>query len=168
MSLQLHLLRHAKSSWADPGASDRERELNHRGLRDAPRMGRALSDLVPPQPLSVSLARRAQATLEGLIEGWPELREMEHRTEEALYTFSAAELVDWIGEQPGDAETLFIVGHNPALTELPNWLTGEPVFGNVPTAGYVGLELDCDTWSELWPGCGRVVRSLFPRELADG
>ena len=42
MAKQLHLLRHAKSSWTNAALGDRERELNKRGRRDAPRMGRAL------------------------------------------------------------------------------------------------------------------------------
>ena len=45
----LLVLRHAKSSWKDPGLADHDRPLNKRGKRDAPRMGRLLADedLVP-------------------------------------------------------------------------------------------------------------------------
>ena len=42
----LHLLRHAKSSWDNPGQPDRERGLNKRGKRDAPRMGEALAQRI--------------------------------------------------------------------------------------------------------------------------
>ena len=38
----LLLIRHAKSSWADPGRPDHDRVLNDRGRRDAPEMGRRL------------------------------------------------------------------------------------------------------------------------------
>ena len=44
----LHLLRHAKSAWDDPGLGDRERGLNKRGQRDGPLMGAALSELLEP------------------------------------------------------------------------------------------------------------------------
>ena len=43
MDRYLILLRHAKSSWADPSLRDHERPLNKRGLRDAPDMGRRLA-----------------------------------------------------------------------------------------------------------------------------
>ena len=33
---ELTLIRHAKSSWAEPGLADFERPLNARGERDAP------------------------------------------------------------------------------------------------------------------------------------
>ena len=62
----LHLLRHAKSSWNEPYRSDRERGLNKRGRRDAPRMGMALANSVDPLAVCVSPARRAQLTLEGV------------------------------------------------------------------------------------------------------
>ena len=39
----LHLMRHAKSSWSPPPRDDHQRDLNVRGRRDAPRMGRALA-----------------------------------------------------------------------------------------------------------------------------
>lgn len=44
----LHLLRHAKSAWDNPAVVDRERGLNKRGRRDAPRMGAALAARMPP------------------------------------------------------------------------------------------------------------------------
>lgn len=167
MSKQLHLLRHAKSSWGDTGLSDRERGLNKRGRRDAPRMGQALSELLDAQVISASPARRAQATLDGLIEGWPALGELDHRREEALYTFSAAELLGWIESQADEPPALFLLGHNPGLTDLANWLCGETVLMNLPTAGYVGMELACERWSGLQAGCARVRHTLFPREIPD-
>lgn len=165
---RLHLLRHAKSSWADPGAGDHERELNQRGRRDAPRMGAALAKIIEPQPVSVSTARRAQATLAGLVEGWPAMASEAHRSEEALYTFSSRELAAWISEQPDGEQSLFIIAHNPGLTGLANWLCGESWLSNLPTAGYVGLKLSCSRWSDIAPGCALLRDSLFPRELRTG
>ena len=61
----LILVRHAKSSWSNPGLSDHERPLNKRGKRDAPRMGRRLAGLgYHPQLLASSSAVRALTTAE--------------------------------------------------------------------------------------------------------
>ncbi len=95
----LHLLRHAKSAWDQPGLSDRERPLNKRGRRDAPRMGRALASRLQPMSIAVSPARRARLTLDGLCSGWPALEEVRHHSDEALYTFSGEDLLDWISGQ---------------------------------------------------------------------
>ena len=81
----LHLLRHAKSAWDEPNLSDRERGLNRRGRRDAPRMGAALAGQLPVMSVAVSPARRAQLTQKGLYAGWPALAEVRHFTEEDLY-----------------------------------------------------------------------------------
>lgn len=163
--LTLHLLRHAKSSWNEPGLADRERGLNKRGRRDAPLMGAALSTELEPMRIHVSPARRAQLTLRGLVRGWPALARCKHRTEEGLYTFDAAALVDWIAgcREPGTG--LFLIGHNPAFTDLVNLLAGGEVLENLPTAGYARLQLDIDDWAGLRPGCASLQRLLRPREL---
>lgn len=163
----LHLLRHAKSSWDNPGLADRERPLNGRGRRDAPRMGEALSRRLEPMSVFVSPARRARLTLEGLCGGWPALGEFTHAVEEALYTFSARDLFDWIATRNDRDRALFLIGHNPALTDLVNTLCGERCLDNLPTAGYAELSLGIDRWRDLDDGCGSLAYSLFPRQLPD-
>ncbi|TXS89289.1 phosphoglycerate mutase [Parahaliea maris] len=160
----LHLLRHAKSSWDDPLLADRDRPLNRRGQRDAPRMGQALSTRLDPMAVSCSPARRARLTLEGLCQGWPELANCAHDIQESLYTFDYRDLLDWLSCVPGSSDSLFLVGHNPAFTDLANVLTGTPVLDNLPTAGYLRLELSTDGWTDL-PGSGVLSERLFPREL---
>jgi phosphohistidine phosphatase len=161
----LHLLRHAKSSWEEPGQPDRERGLNERGKRDARRMGEALARQVAPMPIAVSPARRAQLTLAGLCAGWPALAAMTHTTEEDLYTFCADDLYEWLKAQDDGQQALFIIGHNPAFTDLANDLAGADQLANLPTAGYLELTLQIDRWRDIRRGCARIAFSLFPRQL---
>ena len=164
----LHLMRHAKSSWDQPGLADRDRGLNKRGRRDAPRMGAVLSQRLAPISIAVSPARRAQLTLEGLCDGWPALRDLQHDTEEALYTFSADDLLGWIASQEDSHRRLFMIGHNPAFTDLVNHLTGGHSLDNLPTAGYVELALAIDRWRDLREACAVMSHCLFPKQLVDG
>jgi phosphohistidine phosphatase len=164
----LHLLRHAKSSWDEPGLADRERPLNKRGRRDAPRMGRALAALIPVPDIHVSPARRARLTLAGLCDGWPALAARPASVEDALYTFSAAQVLDWLQRQPDQRSSLFVIGHNPALTDLINLLAGQPVCANLPTAAYARLGLRIGRWRDIGPGCGDLECLLRPRQLAEG
>ncbi|MBP6701242.1 MAG: histidine phosphatase family protein [Halioglobus sp.] len=161
----LHLLRHAKSSWDEPGLSDRERGLNKRGERDAPLMGAALAERLQPMPVHASPARRAQLTLEGLCDGWPGLAAAQHCTEEELYTFSAEDLFAWLRRQDDRHDALFVLGHNPALTDLANALAADDGLANLPTAGYLELSLQIDRWRDLRQGCATIEFSLFPRQL---
>ena len=65
---RLILMRHAKSSWADPGQRDLDRPLNKRGRRSAALVGGWLKrkGYRPDQAL-VSSARRAQETWSGVV-----------------------------------------------------------------------------------------------------
>ncbi|MEM1111483.1 MAG: histidine phosphatase family protein [Pseudomonadota bacterium] len=161
----LHLLRHAKSAWDEPGLSDHARGLNRRGQRDAPRMGRALSKRLAPPIIDTSSARRAQLTLHGLQEGWPGLRAMAHREHDDLYTFSDRDLLGWLQQFPDAAPSCFLIGHNPALTELINLLCDHCVLDNLPTAGYAEVALDVEHWADLRRGVGRLQFSLVPKRL---
>ena len=161
----LHLLRHAKSAWDEPGLADRQRGLNKRGRRDAPRMGAALAAELSPQAIAVSPARRAQLTLQSLCTGWPALADCDHVTEESLYTFAADEVWRWIMAASDQQSSLFVIGHNPALTELVNELLGQRQLDNLPTAGYARLRLSIYSWTQLATGCGQLDRLLIPREL---
>ena len=188
MGKELYLLRHAKSPRDDTVSNDRERPLNSRGHRDARRMGAALAAQFVARPIFVSPALRAQQTLAGLQEGWPALRDHEHQTVAALYTFVADDIVAWIAgrdtewqaeqrteqqteqtaAQDAQREHLFVLGHNPALTDLANWLCTEPVLANLPTAGFIHLQLSLSHWAELGPGCGRLQYQQLPRDLPVG
>jgi phosphohistidine phosphatase len=161
----IHLLRHAKSSWADPQASDRERPLNKRGQRDAPRMGVALAKILQPMSITTSSANRAKLTLQGLCAGWPELSQQGHHSDDDLYTFDSSDLIAWLQQRPEDQSSVFIIGHNPAFTDLVNALTGEYSLANLPTAGYVQLTVPVDRWRNLQQAAATAVHSLFVKTL---
>ena len=63
----LILIRHAKSSWNNPGVPDRLRPLNKRGKRDAPVMGERLAERgIEVDRVISSPATRALATAEAI------------------------------------------------------------------------------------------------------
>ncbi|MFT7286948.1 MAG: phosphohistidine phosphatase [Halieaceae bacterium] len=162
----LRLLRHAKSSWQSPELDDHDRGLNERGKRDAPRMGKALAEFLLPPVVHCSGALRARRTLEGLCAGWPELSAQQHSVDEALYTFDYANIVDWLQAFPDTFDACFLLGHNPALTDLCNFLVGRQALDNLPTAGYLELTLAVDEWNDLRTSVATLERGLFPRDLS--
>ena len=164
----LYLLRHAKSSWDEPSLSDSERPLNGRGRRDAPRMGTALSARVAPMTFHVSPAERAQQTFGAVQQNWAGLEAHHGVTAPALYTFDYREVLRWIAAQPDDTDSLALVGHNPAFTELVNFFVGPGTLDNLPTAGWAALSIRIDEWSQAADarGEGELVYHLFPKTLA--
>ena len=161
----LHLMRHAKSSWEAAELDDHERDLNDRGRRDAPRMGRALAASMPAQPVHCSSALRARRTLEGLCAGWPALAAQPHVIEPALYAFDSREVLEWLQNVQIDDGALFVLGHNPALTDLCNRLVGRPALDNLPTAGYLRFDIDIDNWNDCAEGVATLQSRLFPGDL---
>ncbi len=88
--LTLSLLRHAKSSWADPGLNDYERPLAKRGANAAAEIGKYLKrQKLRPDLILCSGAARTRATLELVLAelGSPA---PEVRNDDALYRTSPA------------------------------------------------------------------------------
>ena len=144
---ELFLVRHAKSSWDDPTISDHDRTLNERGYRNAPEMGRRLSDRrVSPDALISSTALRARTTAEimaGSI-NYPKDRIVLDR---ALYHASATELQEFIGGLDDSHFSVMLFGHNPGMTSLVSHLYGIAL-DNLPTCGVVHLHFSVESWAE--------------------
>ena len=67
---QLFVLRHAKSSWDDPGLEDHERPLAPRGIRAVELLAEYLrANRIEPDQVLCSSARRTRETLEGVCPG---------------------------------------------------------------------------------------------------
>ena len=63
MHLNLLLIRHAKSSWANPSLGDFDRPLNDRGNHNAPLMGKRIKNYnLDLDTIISSPAKRAKAT----------------------------------------------------------------------------------------------------------
>lgn len=128
-------------------------------------MGAALAEILQPMSITTSSARRAQLTLQGLCAGWPELSQQTHHSDDDLYTFNSNDLIAWLQHRGEDQNSVFIIGHNPAFTDLVNELTGQYSLANLPTAGYVQLSLPVDRWSNLQQAAAIAVHSLFVKAL---
>jgi len=147
MIRHLLLIRHAKSDWDDPALSDFERPLNARGERDVPMMGERLAtSSVLPERIISSPAQRAKSTTEGIARylALP-MQDIEWKNE--LYLASPATMLDSIRNCPDYVTTLFLVGHNPGISELTTKLCGE-VMGNIPTCGIAHLVGEFNSWKE--------------------
>lgn len=172
MSRDLHLIRHAKSSWDEPDLHDHDRPLNARGTRAARVMGQAMAERVSATPtFFVSSARRARDTFSGLSDGWADVLSapLEGTVSEqsTLYTFSWRTLSDWLSQCDDALDNLALIGHNPAMTEFINYLCPSLALDNLPTAGWVWLRFDNASWSAAVATAGQanVITSLRPKEV---
>lgn len=156
----LILIRHAKSSWDDPGLSDLERPLNKRGKRDAPVMGRLLKEQgLLPDLILASPAKRSLKTARKIARevGYPKDR---IQTRETIYLQGIDALMELIRALDDQNNRVFLIGHNPDLTDLANRLSGADI-ANVGTCNVVSIEFPFAFWREISENTGRLA--LFER-----
>lgn len=144
---QLILIRHAKSSWSNPSLDDFDRPLNKRGKRDAPFMAKLLSGKnIHPDIIISSPAKRTKLTA------------LEFATQlgigtnaiiwnDKLYLASLTTLIKIVKKLDDNVKIVLIVGHNPGLTDLHNFLCKQEI-DNIPTCGIVSMKTDRN-WSEI-------------------
>src|ERR1041385_7436623 len=122
---ELLLLRHAKSSWGEPGQDDFDRPLNKRGRRAAADIGRWLSDQgLQPNLVLCSSARRTRETLE-LLEDTLDARVPLH-IEPGLYLADDAALLTRLHRIDAAVPSVMVIAHNPGLQELACELADAP------------------------------------------
>jgi phosphohistidine phosphatase len=165
----LYLLRHAKSSWADPSLPDQERPLAPRGIRDAQRIAKHLVRLgIEPELVLCSSAERTRETLE-LVR--PALGASSTvRLEAELYAASSEELLNRIRAVPEAVASVMLIGHNPGLQDFALFLTsagGElgRLKAKFPTAALATLTLPTTTWSRLSKADALLAGFAVPKQL---
>jgi len=167
----LYLLRHAKSSWADPDLPDHDRPLTPRGERAARRIaGHIRRERIRPGLVLCSTAARARRTLEIIAPAMGDAVPV--RVEDGLYGVDAEDLLSRLREVPDEVDAVLVVGHNPGLQELAVELAGDGNAGALrrlnerfPTGALATLTT-AGHWTELGAGTTRLESLIVPRDLA--
>jgi phosphohistidine phosphatase len=158
---KLILVRHAKSSWNEPGLSDRDRPLNDRGERDAPKMGERLAkEGVKPDVILSSPAVRALATAQ-IIAGKLDFRRKDIRVDERLYLADADDLLEVIRELDDEAKRVMLVGHNPGLADLAHRCSS--TISDMPTCAVAMFGFDAKSWADVGDGSPATATLLTPK-----
>lgn len=156
------LLRHAKSSWKDSSLQDLDRPLNRRGKANALMMGERLfvRGYIPSVIFS-SPATRARETAGLIVEAFGVSQHVIKLIPD-LYTFNYEELLGWIRCLDKESDNLLITSHNPAITDLVNFLTLSHI-DKIPTCGVVVLKLAIRSWGQLGAGMAEVEFYDYPK-----
>jgi len=147
MQRTLILIRHAKSSWADALQSDFDRPLNERGKTEAPEMGIKLRKLgIIPDLIISSPAKRTRQTAKRVAD------EVGYDSDsikwvEKLYHCIPSVFNEVIAGIPDNVKTVYILGHNPGITDFVNQQSQSFSIDNMPTCGVAGIQLDAKEWS---------------------
>ncbi len=166
----LYLLRHAKSSWAEPGLADHERPLAPRGRRDARAIAAHVQGHgVAPDLVVCSTSRRTRETLEPLAAA---LAGGEVLFEAAVYGATERQLLERVRRIPDRVASAMLIGHSPGLEELCLLLAGtrrpdlrQRIAAKFPTAALATLTIERGGWRALGAGDAELEGFVTPREL---
>jgi phosphohistidine phosphatase len=142
---QLLLVRHAKSSWANPGQADFDRPLNERGHKDAPMMAkRVLKRGITIDLIISSNAVRAltTATYFASENGIATADIVQH---DFLYHAPPERFAKAIVQIPNEINTAAIFAHNPGITDFVNQLTTTQI-DDMPTCAIFVIQIDTLSW----------------------
>ena len=161
--LALYVMRHAKSDWTVSDASDFERPLNKRGMKDVPRVGRALQGTgLLPQRVITSPAARALATAEGIASGLTPVPELVPRR---AYLSRRSTRPEHRGCRTRARRRLRHGGRpQPRPGGVDRNACVEPRCGCRPP-GLARIELEIGDWSELKGARGELQWLVTPRLL---
>jgi len=157
----LILIRHAKSSWEAP-LHDKDRPLTSQGMQKAHLVASHIGkDLPKTYSIWSSTAERAVETALIFAQNinFP-LESIVYKDE--LYTFDERKLENVIKLYSNGYDNIIIFGHNEAITNFVNKF-GDVYIDNVPTAGFVHIEFNNESWDSI--SNGKTKKILFPRDL---
>ena len=163
---QLFLIRHAKSDWSKPGQDDFDRPLNDRGKKAAPEMGQRLKKMhILPDEIYSSPAKRAITTARKIAD---EINFDKSKITEigAIYEATVKDLLKIVNHFPEEKEIIFIVGHNPGMTDFANYLSDAGI-ENIPTCGIVHIIFPELQWKEISLNTGEMLDFDYPKKGND-
>lgn len=168
-STTLLIMRHAKSDWNVSHGSDFDRVLSGRGITDAPRMGQWIVDQNhTPDQLICSPAQRVRETILAAGKAW-NLDEEQIKWDQAIYNASLSQLLAIVAGDLAQERTNLITGHNPGVSELILYLSGDRVpeqdsANLMPTAAVTVLRLtNIDNHVDY--GSWQIIDYMKPRLL---
>ncbi|MGK7654646.1 SixA phosphatase family protein [Roseovarius sp. B08] len=162
---RLVLMRHAKSSWGDPGLDDHDRPLNKRGKRSA----KALGDWLRAQTIVVDEALVSSSVR--TVETMQRLKiDCDRQVLDPLYHAGSGDMLKVLRSR-ATGQTVLMLGHNPGIASFARDLMlaqpDHPRFEDYPTGATLVARFDIDDWQALHPGTGRFEAFIVPRDLIE-
>lgn len=153
--MKLHLLRHAKTNQQSETGRDFDRKLLPKGVQQCLEISDFLEKL-DNYEVHCSSSMRTRQTYE-LIS--PKVATANIHFWDDLYHASHLELLQFINSLETSKDIL-LIGHNEGISDLASYLTDQ--FISLKTCGYICLEADISSWSELSKGQAKITESYRP------
>lgn len=161
MQRQLLIMRHAQAEEIQQERLDRDRELTTKGQQEALTMAFQLHQRkIALDAIHASIASRTTKTaslVSDVMKVDPESVFFQHD----LYNSSIRTYLEFITHLDSDARSVLLVGHNPTVSYLAEYLTNAEI-GSVPTAGICIIQFRAISWNEVTKDTGELVDFIYP------
>lgn len=160
---KLYVIRHGKSDWGNPEVNDFNRPLNHRGLSDAPKMGKYLLENHDQPDLILSSPAKRAITTAKLIADKVNYSESNIFQNEQIYLADLESLLQIINSIDDQYNCVYIFGHNPGFSNLSSYLTDNWI--EMKTCCVALLETDVNSWTHCARGTSLLKTYISPKNI---
>ena len=161
---KLYLMRHAEAGAKESRQDDQGRELNAAGIKNSRHMGAWFDEEKVHFDLIVaSSATRAGQTAELVPEGM----NLEHPRillEDVLYESSVRQFLDYINNIEDAYNHVLIIGHNPAISYIAEYLTKAEI-GDMAPGSVAVIRFDLSSWKTASENTGILERYVIPESI---
>jgi phosphohistidine phosphatase len=165
MAKTLYLLRHAEAAGKEARQEDKARELTQSGLKDALHMGAWFAaQNIAFDLIASSSALRAEQTAMLVAEGM-KLDHPKILVEDILFEASARQFLDYVNNIEDGYNHALIVGHNPVISYLAEYLTKADI-GDMAPASVAIIKFDFTSWKNVSENTGLLVKHATSEEVA--
>ncbi|MVM34331.1 phosphohistidine phosphatase [Spirosoma sp. HMF4905] len=164
MPITLYIVRHAKAEDRAMFMADHDRQLTPDGIIAAARMGRYLHQKgIQPDSIISSTAPRAKDTAKVVAEqlGY-DLAQI--RLDEKLFDGGPKAYLAAINALPASTQSAMIVGHNPDVSYLAEFLTHQNI-GSMSKGAVIAVTFDNLNWAEVSGRTGSMEFQIGPKQL---
>jgi phosphohistidine phosphatase len=162
----VYLIRHAKSDWDSPFATDHDRKLSSRGIKNAAMLRKFLrTRRIQFDVAFISTSERTRSTykaiskIQNLVKNEIFLKE--------LYDGGIEVYLQNLHKLPDSMDKVLIIGHNPELELLANQLLGikttenqSSIFTKFSTSALLAVQFQTEEWIKI-PSESNGTISLF-------
>ena len=159
---KLYIIRHAKSDWT-LGQKDIDRVLNRRGEKQSIELGNYFtSNNLYPDLIISSIAKRTQLTARNIA------NEIDYpfdqiKKEASIYEAHYEQLLQTIWGIPNKVNSVFFVGHNPGVSDLVSFLTGEYVDFKTSCVAVIDFST-LQKWEDIESYSGELIDFITPNK----
>ena len=163
MTKILSIFRHAEAE-QHSRFSDHQRPLSRAGMADAEHMAEHLTAMVTPVDMVFcSDSRRTLETLQ-ILNQVLSIAPEQIISDPNLYLASSAGLIARVEALSNQWQHVALVGHNPGLTTLSNFYTGDELC-DLPTGSHYCVGFEIDDWRASGHLMGRLLDFTVPQQL---